>query len=125
MRQVEAEEGLARREEGEVHGEVGRRAGVRLDVGVLGAEERLRPLDGQALQRIDEPLPLVEAGAGVALGVLVGEDRARGLEHRARGVVLAGDEAERLALVALLGLDEGEDLGIGLGQGLHAGASSV
>ena len=85
--EVEAhgDDGVARLRQREVGGHVGLRAGVGLDVGVLGAEELAGPVDGQLLHLVDHLAAAVVALAGVALGVLVGEGRAGRLEHgRAR-----------------------------------------
>ena len=116
-REREAHDGVARLTEREVHGEVRRAARVGLHVDVLGAEERLEPRDGQLLHLVDDLLPLVVALVRVPLGVLVREDRAGRLHHGARGVVLAGDEADLVVLAAVLVGDEAGDLGIGLGEG--------
>ena len=62
-------------EHGHEDGHVRLRAGVRLDVGVLGAEELLRALDRERLGDVDELAAAVVALARIALGVLVGEDR--------------------------------------------------
>jgi hypothetical protein len=51
--EVHAEDLVARLEHGGVDGEIGLGAGVRLDVGVLGAEELLRALDGEGLDLVD------------------------------------------------------------------------
>ena len=48
----------------QVDGHVGLGAGVRLDVGVLGAEELLGALDGQRLDHVDELAAAVVALAG-------------------------------------------------------------
>ena len=76
------EHGVAGLEERLVHREVGARARVGLDVGVRRAEQGLRPLPGQVLDLVDDPVPAVVAGPRVALRVLVGEDRSGGGEHR-------------------------------------------
>ena len=76
----------------------------------------LHALDSELFDLIDRLLALVVALARVAFGVLVGEDRAGRLEHRARGVVLAGDEAHRVGFAALLLVDERRDLGIDFGE---------
>ena len=60
-----------------VGGVVGLGAGVRLDVGVLGAEQLLGAVDRELLGDVDLLAAAVVAAAGVALGVLVGEHRAR------------------------------------------------
>ena len=91
--------GLEQREE---HREVGRRAGVRLHVGVLGAEDLLAAVDGELLDLVDHVAAAVVARARQPLGVLVGEHRAGGLEHGAAGEVLAGDELQRLLLAVEL-----------------------
>ena len=89
---------VARLEEGAEDRHVGLRAGVRLHVRVLGAEQLLRPVDRELLGHVDELAAAVVAAARVALGVLVVHRRAdRGEDGRAR-VVLRGDQAERGAL---------------------------
>ena len=56
---------------GEVHGHVRLCASVRLDVRVLGAEQRLRAVDRELLDLVDDLAAAVVAAAGIALGVLV------------------------------------------------------
>ena len=107
-----AHHGVAGLQERQVHGEVRRCSGERLDVGVVHAEQRLRPVDGELFDLVDDLLALVVPLAGVALGVLVREDRARRLEHGRRHVVLGRDHAQLAGLAAFLGLDQGGDLGI-------------
>ena len=85
--------------------EVGVDAGVRLDVGVGRAEEGFGVVGGELLDGVDVLAPGVEAVADRALGVLVGQPRAHREQHRRRGVVLAGDELQRAALVGQLGAD--------------------
>jgi hypothetical protein len=108
-------------------GEVRGRARVRLHVGVLGAEQRLGAVDDEALELVDDLLALVVALAGVALGVLVGEDGAGGLEDGRRHVVLRRDHADLVVLALGLGLHQVRDLGVGGGEvgncGLVHGAS--
>ena len=55
--EAQAEHGVARLEQRLVHAHVGVGAGVRLHVGVLGAEQRLDPLDGQGLDWSTIALP--------------------------------------------------------------------
>ncbi|MCY1464435.1 hypothetical protein D9M71_824580 [compost metagenome] len=75
---------------------------MRLDVGELGAEEGLHAIDGQVLCHVHVLAAAVVATARVALGVLVGQHRALGLEHRARRKVLGGDHFQGVALAAQL-----------------------
>ena len=55
------------------------------------------PVTGKVLGLVDDLVAAVVALAGVALGVLVGEDGAGGLHHRRRGEVLAGDDVVAFA----------------------------
>ena len=92
---------------------VGVRAGVRLHVGVLGAEQRARARAREFLGVVDDEVAAVVALAGIALGVLVGEHRALRLEHRRRREVLRRDQLDRRVLALELAPDDVGDLGIG------------
>src|SRR2546430_12243586 len=83
-----------------------------LHVDVLGAEQRLAPGAGQLLDQVDHGVAAVVPLAGVALGVLVGEDRARGLEDLQGGEVLRRDQLERGVLALGLACDEVEELAV-------------
>ena len=65
--QVHPQHGVAGLQHGEVDGHVGLRAGVRLHVGVLGAEELLGALDGEFLDDVDVLAAAVVAPARAAL----------------------------------------------------------
>src|SRR5207302_7081014 len=110
--ELHAHELVAGLEQGEVDGHVRRRPGVGLDVGMLGTEELLAARARQLLDLVDDRVAAVVALAGVALGVLVGEDRARGLQHLSRGEVLRRDQLERGVLPLEFSVDDGEELGI-------------
>ncbi len=114
--ELEPHERVARGEQRVVDGRVGLGAGVRLDVGVLGAEQRLGAIDRQLLGDVDELAAAVVPPAGVALGVLVVEHRALGLEHRDRSEVLRGDHLERALLAIELQREHLGDLRIDLGE---------
>ncbi len=111
--EAHGEDRLPRLDEGPVGGQVGTRPRVRLHVDVLGTEQRCQPHSGQFLDPVDDLVAAVVAAAGIALGVLVGQDRAGGGQHGRRGEVLRCDELEggRLALGLLP--EEAEHLGIG------------
>ena len=119
MVELHAEHGVARLAERVVDGRVRLRAGVRLHVHVLGAEQRPRPLDRERLDDVHVLAAAVVALAGVALGVLVRQHRALAVEHRLRHEVLGGDHLERRLLPPELGLHLLGDLGIDLGDGLR------
>src|SRR5438105_7702903 len=110
--QGHSEHDVARLEDRGVRRHVGLRAGVRLHVRVLRAEERLRALDGEGLGDVDPLAAAVVALARIALGVLVREDAAHGVQDRLAGVVLRRDELDLLHLTASLVLDRLEDLGV-------------
>ncbi len=105
VREVQAEDGVARLNDRRVGRHVGRRAGVRLHVGVLGAEELLGAIARQVLDHVGELASAVIALAGIALGVLVGEDRAGGFKHGLANEVLGGDQLQPFMLAALLVFD--------------------
>ena len=76
--EVHAEDGVAGLERGHIDGHVGLRAGVRLDVGVIGAEKFFGAIDGEMFGDVHEFAAAVIALAGIAFGVFVGEHRAHG-----------------------------------------------
>ena len=98
---------------------VGLRAAVRLDVGVLGAEQLLGPVAGQVLDHIDVLAAAVVPPAGIALGILVGQHAADRLHHRGAGVVFAGDHLQPVLLAMLFGRDGGVNVGVLLLENVH------
>ena len=117
MVEREAEDRVAGLEQRLEDGVVGLRAGVRLDVGVLGAEELLRAVDREVLGDVDLFAPPVIPLARVALRVLVGEHRAGGVEHRLGHEVLGGDHLQRRLLALELAIEDLGDLGIDVAKG--------
>ena len=119
VRQIEAHDGVAGRKHGAVGRLVGLRAGMRLDVGVLGAKELLGSITSQVLDDVGILAAAVVAFAGIPFGVLVGEDAADGFQDRFRREVLAGDQARMPSgvLAFHLVLDGFVDFGIDFGQG--------
>ncbi len=90
---------------------------MRLHVGELGAEELLGAIAGEILDDVDVFAAAVVAAAGITLGVLVGQDTALRLQHRARHEVLRGDHLEGVALPSQLPVHRRRDLGVELSQG--------
>jgi len=71
VRQAHREHGIAGLDESTVRGDVRARAAVRLEVRVLGTEQRLGAFDSDDLGLVDLRAAAVVAAAGVTLGVLV------------------------------------------------------
>ena len=114
VRQVHAEDRVAGLQQREIHGHVRLRAGVRLYVGVLGAEERLGARDGCALDHVDVLAAAVVAAAGIAFGVLVREHRAGRVEDGTADEILGRDQLEAGVLAVQLAADRLLDLRVGL-----------
>ncbi len=112
----QAEEGVAGLEQGRVDGVVSLRAGVGLNVGVLGSEQRLGAIDRELLGDVDLLAAAVVPLPGVPLGVLVGQNRTRGLEHRLRHEVLGRDHLECALLAFQLTLENACDVGVDVAQ---------
>jgi hypothetical protein len=112
MVQAHPEYRIARLHEGEIGGGVGLRSGVRLDVSVGRSEQLLGSVDGELLGDIDELAAAIVTLAGVAFGVLVGENRSLCLEHAGTGVVLGRDQLDVIFLAAPLAQDRPGQLGV-------------
>ena len=115
--QVHRQDAVADLERGEEDRLVGRGPRVGLDVGVLGPEQLLDPVDRQPLGPVDELAAAVITLAGQPLGILVGQDRADRLHHRGTGVVLRGDQLQLVALAVFLVPDRLEDLRVAVPSG--------
>ena len=116
-REVEAEDPVPGTQEHKEHRLVRLRARMRLDVGIGGAEEFLRALDGEAFDDVDVLSAPVEAVSGIALQRLVADLMPERLAHRAAHDVLRGDELDLGALAARLVVERLAHRGIGLGEG--------
>src|SRR4029079_10406831 len=114
--ETHGENGVPRLEAAEVDGHVRLRAGMRLHVRVVGAEELLGAVDRELLDLVDDFAATVVAPSGIALGVLVRRHAAHSLEHAWPGEVLRGDQLYLAALALELPLEEGSGLGINLRQ---------
>ncbi len=112
MVEAHAEERLARLEQREIDRGIRLRAGMRLHVGVGGAEELFGTVDGELFHDIDVLAAAVIALARIALGVLVREDRALGFQHPGTGVIFRGDQFEVLFLAQAFGADRSGEFGV-------------
>ncbi len=96
--QLERENLVARVEQREVHCHVRLRAGVGLDVDVVGPPQLRRAVDGELLDRVRVFTPAVVARTGVPLRVLVRQRAALRFHHCRRHVILRGDHRQRVPL---------------------------
>ncbi|MOA06780.1 hypothetical protein D3C78_1264410 [compost metagenome] len=90
---------------------------MRLNVGVVGAEQLLGAVDGQLLDHVDVLATTVVTLARVAFGVLVGQDRTLGFHDGWAGVVFRSDQLDMLFLAQSFLLHGFEELGVVLGNG--------
>ena len=102
--QIHAQHGVARLQQGKIHGQIGLGARVGLHVGVLGAEQFTGTAAGDILHLVHIGAAAVIAVAGITLGVLIGQHRAHGGQHRRRDDVLRGDQLDVAALAGKLPL---------------------
>src|SRR5437763_4848054 len=92
--QVQTENGVSGLDDRGVGLHIGLRSGMRLNVGVLGAEELLGTVARQILDDIGVFAATVIAFAWVALGVLIRENRAHGFENRFADEILRCDQLQ-------------------------------
>ena len=107
---------VARLQQRRVHGHIRLRAGVRLNVGVIRAEEPRHTVDGQTLDLVNIVAAAVIARAGIALGVFVRQVAAHGLHHGRAREILGRDQLQMVALARKLPLHGGVQLRVGLLQ---------
>ena len=87
-----------------------------LDVRVLGAEQRLGPVDRELLDLVDDLAAAVVPLAGIPLGVLVRRHGPDGLEHRGPREVLRCDQLDLVALTLELVAEQHSDIWVDLGE---------
>ena len=100
--EIHAQDGVARLEKSEVDRHIGLGAGVRLDIGMLRAEEFLCPLDGEGFHLVHILAAAVIARAGVTLGVFIGQMAPHSLHNGGGDKVLRGDQLNMIPLTSQL-----------------------
>ena len=110
--QVHAHDGVADVQQRKVDGQVGLCAGVRLDVGILRAEQLAGAVNGDLLDLIDVLAAAVITVAGVPFRVLVRQHAAHGRHDGGGNDVLAGDQLNVLPLAAQLTLHSRAQFGV-------------
>ena len=91
MGEVHAKNGVARVEQRHVGGGIGLGTGMGLDVSVFGVKKFFGTIAGQVFDDVGILAAAVVPFAGVAFGILIREDTARGFESGFGNEVLAGD----------------------------------
>ena len=91
VRKVHAQDRVAVLDRREIDGHVRLRAAVRLDVGMIGAEQFLRSIDCGLLDYVGPFTAAVVALAGIPFRVLVGKYGAHRFQHCFADKVFAGD----------------------------------
>ena len=116
MRQVEPQDGVARLQHRAVSGLIGLRTRVRLNVRVFSAKELFGPVACQILDNVGELATAIVTASGVTLGIFVGENTARRLQHSFGGEVLTGYHLQVTLLAFELVGNGGEDFRVSLGE---------
>jgi hypothetical protein len=122
VRQTHRQVGVARLQERPERGDVRARPRVRLQVGVLGAEQLDGALHPERLGLVDLGAAAVVPTARVALRVLVRQRGPQRRQHRRRGEVLTGDQLQPGALPAQLGQHDVGDRRVGGSESVEVGS---
>src|ERR1039457_7375790 len=88
-----------------------------LHVDVLATEDLFGAIAGEVLDDVGIFAAAVVATAGVALGILIGEDGTGRLENCFGDKVLAGNHLQALMLAERFVVKSGGYVGVGLGEG--------
>ena len=96
--EIHAHDRIAGRQKCEEHRHIRLRAGVRLYVGISGAENFLRTVDGDLLHHIHAFAAAVVTLARIAFRVLIREDAALRLHHRAAHDIFRGNQLQLVLL---------------------------
>ena len=112
MRKTHAEHAIAGVQQGEIHRAVRLRPGVRLDIRKVGTKQRLGAIDCELLDHIHMLAPAVIALAGIALCVLVGEQRTGRFENAGAGMILGSDKLDMVFLALRLGRNRLREFGV-------------
>ena len=96
---------IARLQCGKINRHIGLRTGMRLNVGMFGAEELLRAIDGQLLNLVHPFATAVPAFVRIAFGVLVRENAALRLHDGGERKVFGSNQLNMRLLAGKLAVD--------------------
>ena len=114
--EIETHERVARLQQRQEHRLVHLRAGIRLHVGEIDAEQLLGALDGELFGDIDELAAAIIALARITLGIFVRHDRALRFQDGAGNNVFRGDQLDLMPLTTQFLIDRAKDFRIGIGK---------
>ena len=114
--EVHAEHRIARLQERKIYGEVRLRAGMRLHVRMLGAEQLTCAVARNVFHDVDVLAAAVIAVPRIALRVLVRQHRAHRRHNGRRDDVFGGNQLQIAALALELKLHGGAELRVRLGD---------
>ena len=115
--QVQAQNRVARLQDGSVGCHVGLRAGMRLNVSVLRSEKFPGALTREFLHHIGELAASVITLSGIALCIFIRENRTHRLQHSFTNKVLGGNQLQTLVLTANFVIDSNGDLRVNFVKG--------
>src|SRR6185436_5519206 len=98
VRKIHSQDLIAVLNRSEIHRHVSLRATMRLNVGVIGAKQLLRAVDGCLLDYIGPFTPAVIPLAGITFGVFVCENGAGSFQNCFTDEVFRSDEFESIRL---------------------------
>lgn len=114
VRKIQAHESSMGRHQRLVNLQIGRAAAEALHIdtplGWIQAESLQGSLLASDLNGVNVLVPAIVTSSGIALGVFVAHGRTQGIEDRARGNILRGDEKDGLALTLDLFFLRGESV---------------
>ena len=102
LREIHAHHGIAHIQQRKVHGQVGLRTGMRLHVGIFGAEQFAGTVNGQLLNLVHIRAAAVIAVARIALCILIGEHCAHCGHYRGADNVFTCNQLNVAALAGQL-----------------------
>src|SRR6266566_425190 len=112
MRQIQAENRVARLQHRRIRRHVGLRSSVGLDIGMLGPKKLFGTITRQVLDNIGKLAATVIAFARIALGILIGEHRAHGFEHSVADEILGSNQLQTFVLTPGFVVNSSRDIWI-------------
>ena len=99
--QIHAHDRITGLKQSEIHSQISLCARMRLYIGVFGAEQFLRPLNGQIFRNIHILTAAVITMSRVAFRIFIGHYTAHGFHDRYAGMVFRGNHFQIILLTGL------------------------